>query len=321
MNYHIPVLLKEIIQYLNPQPGQIVVDGTLGGGGHSLALAKAIQPDGTLVGIDLDPASLEEAKKTFTAAGIKTATHFVRGNYKDIDTILEGLNIKNIDAIFADIGISSYDLENSARGFSFQKNEALDMRFDPLSKPEHKRKEPLTAKFILSQYEQKDLENIFKTYGEEKFARNIAALIVKTRQEKDISSTEDLFDLIKQAIPAKFRFKAADSARRVFQSLRIEVNGELDNLQTFLPKAFALLKPGGKLAVISFHSLEDRIVKQFFAKKAKGCICPPDFPQCVCGKNAEGKILHKKTIQASEAEITANPRSRPAKLRVIQKIF
>lgn len=321
MNYHIPVLLKEVLEYLDPQSDQTVFDGTLGGAGHSLEIAKKIQPNGILVATDLDPASLEAAQKIFDQQKISTKIHLIRGNYKDIDKTLVDLSIQKVDAILADIGISSYDLDNSARGFSFQKNEPLDMRFDPLAKPEQKRKEPLNAKFILMHYEQKDLERIFNEYGEEKFSRKIAAAIVKIRQEHEINSTEDLFNIIKQALPGALRFKAANSARRIFQALRIEVNKELENLEEFLPKAFAALKPNGRLAIISFHSLEDRIVKQFFTAKSKGCICPPEFPECICKKNAEAKLLTRKPLQASEEELKNNPRSASAKLRVLQKLI
>jgi 16S rRNA (cytosine1402-N4)-methyltransferase len=319
MTYHVPVLLNETIEYLNPQPGDIVVDGTLGGAGHSLALAEKIGSKGTLIGLDLDPASLKEAEIKFSAHSLKTKRHFIQSNYKFIDSVLEGLGLSAVDRILVDIGISSYDLDQSGRGFSFQKDEPLDMRYDPTEAPEHKKKEPFTARFILATYSEKELSEIFQKYSEEKFSKKIARAIVQTRTELPLETTTDLFNLIKKSLPAAVRFKAADSVRRVFQALRIEVNKELDNLRDFLPKAYNALKPGGRLAVISFHSLEDRIVKQYFNDLAKGCVCPPEFPKCICGKQPKVKILTKKPVTASEAELEKNSRSAPAKLRVMEK--
>ena len=314
MNFHTPVLLGEVLELLDPKPGQTVIDGTLGGGGHAAALIERIEPNGTFLGIDLDPAAIEQAKQIFAEKKFKSQINLVRGNYKDIDLFAAAA-----DKILIDVGISSYDLENSHRGFSFQKDEPLDMRFDPQSAPENKHQEPFTAHYILNNYPEKDLEKIFWEFGEEKFGKRIARTIVESRQSQELLSTTELFELIKKALPAQFRFRAAESARRIFQSLRIEVNKELDNISEFLPKAFKLLNPGGRMAVISFHSLEDRIVKQFFNDKAKGCICPPEFPVCNCGRNAEAKILTKKPVTASAEEIEQNPRSKPAKLRLIQK--
>ncbi len=320
MSFHIPVLSNEILEYLKPEPGQTIVDGTLGGGGHSLRLAKAIEPNGILVSIDLDPAAIAEAERNFSQASVKSNVNFVRGNYRDIKKIINELGIESVNAILIDIGISSYDLEGSHRGFSFQKIEPLDMRFDPDLVPNNKHKEPFTAKFIVNSYTEAELKKLFEDYSEDKFSGRIAKAIVAHRQEQGIETTEDLFNIIKKSLPAPIRFKAGDSARRIFQALRIEVNGELDNLRTFLPDAFEILKPGGRLAVISFHSLEDRIVKHYFLDKVQGCTCPPEFPVCVCGKEPLAKILTKKPVTATEQEIKENPRSAPAKLRVLQKI-
>src|SRR5579872_94381 len=319
MDFHTPVLSDEVLEYLNPKPGETAVDGTLGGAGHALEIAKRIEPDGTLVGIDLDSAAIDQAKKVFEKQKLKSKIFFAQDNYKNIDRVLENLAIKKADLILVDIGISSFDLEQSKRGFSFQKEEPLDMRFNTEDRLENKRKQPFTAYFILQSYPEKELEKIFREYGEEKFSRKISRVIVRHRQQTEILTTTDLLELIKQALPAPLRFKAADSARRIFQSLRIEVNAELENLKEFLPKAFRLLTPGGRLAVISFHSLEDRIVKQFFNDRAKGCICPPEFPICKCGRDAQAKILTKKPISAGSKEQEQNPRSKPAKLRVLQK--
>ncbi len=320
MSYHIPVLLKEVESLLDPKPGDVVVDGTLGGGGHSLMLATKIGSKGILVGMDLDPASIEESQKLFSGHSIAAQTYFVQSNYRYIDTVVSGLGIDAVDRILVDVGVSSYDFEGSGRGFSFQRDEPLDMRFDPTETPDNKRKEPFTAKYILQSYSEKELSDLFKEYSEEKFSSRIARGIVQTRMEHPLEITTDLFEIIKKSLPGAVRYKAADSARRVFQALRIEVNRELENLKEFLPKAYELLKPGGRLAVISFHSLEDRIVKQFFLDLAKGCVCPIDFPQCVCGKEPKAKILTKKPIIASEEEAKVNPRSIPAKLRAIEKI-
>ncbi len=317
--FHQAVLLKEVLEYLDPKSGNVIFDGTLGGGGHALALAEKIAPDGLIIATDLDPAALESAEKKFADAGVKTKHKFIHANYRDILEILVGEGITAVDAIIADVGVSSYDFEGSGRGFSFQKAEDLDMRFNPEFKASHKL-EPRTAKFLISSLQQFQLEEIFRDYGEEKFSRNIARAIVKARQEREIQTTTDLFEIIKKALPAPVRYKAGDSARRIFQALRIAVNHELENLEEFLPAAFSVLKPGGRIAIISFHSLEDRIVKQYFAAKAKGCICPPNFPQCVCGKNPEGKILTRKVIKASAEETEKNRRALPAKMRVLEKI-
>jgi 16S rRNA (cytosine1402-N4)-methyltransferase len=309
---HVPVLSKEVVELLDPKPGQVFVDCTLGGGGHALAIAQRIGKAGRIIGIDLDPAAIAAAEKLFTAERPAAPHTFVRGSYADIDVILEQNGTERADLILADVGISSYDLEQSGRGFTFQQDQPLDMRFDPAA---HR-----TAAHIVNTYTEQHLAEIFRMFGEDAHSSRIARGIVAQRQTDTIATTLQLFDVIKRSLPGSIRYKAADSARRIFQALRIEVNGELDSLSTFLPKAFRLLAPGGRLAVISFHSLEDRTVKQFFLAKAKGCICPSDFPECRCGRLPEGKILTRKVVMASGEEIVRNPRSRPAKLRVIEKI-
>jgi 16S rRNA (cytosine1402-N4)-methyltransferase len=318
--FHVPVLLQQTLKSLEPNPGDIVVDGTIGGGGHAFAIAEKIGKSGTLTGLDLDPAALAEAEQKLASLPNAPRLYLIKSSYKNIDSILKGLGISAVDAILIDIGLSSYDLEGSKRGFSFQRDEILDMRFDPESEPRRKREEPFTARFILNSYSEQDLEKIFRDYSEEPFSKKIAKAIVARRQEIAFERTTDLFELIKRALPGKFRFKAADTARRIFQALRVEVNAELDNLREFLPKAFKTLKPGGRLVVISFHSLEDRIVKQFFVELSKGCICPIDFPKCVCGRKPLAKILYRKPVMADEEEKNYNPRSIPAKLRAIQKL-
>ncbi len=234
----------------------------------------------------------------------------VQGNFSKIDHIIKNHNFPAPDGIVADLGLSSYELEH--RGISFQTNQPLDMRFD--------QSQPEDAKFILNNYDQKRLEKIFYEYGEEKFSRQIAGKVIGARGKGvEIKHTNDLYRIIQDALPKPVKHKADDSARRIFQALRIEVNHELENLSGFLPKAFDLLAPGGRLVVVSFHSLEDRMVKQFFAGMAKGCVCPPDFPRCICGKNPRGKILTKKIITASPEELKQNPRSKAAKLRAMEK--
>ncbi len=306
---HIPVLLEEVISYLKPSPGQNFVDATLGGGGYTRAILSKVQPGGKVLAIDLDKDALENTK---TKIKNQEALVLVHDNFQNIDKIAKHNTFTNISGIVADLGLSSYELDQAGRGFSFQKNEPLDMRFN-LSQPED-------AKFIINNYEEERLRKIFEDYGEEKFSRQIARKILETRDKRQVKHTGELYEIIKNALPKPVKHKADDSARRIFQALRIAVNHELESLEEFLPKAFDILNPGGRLVIVSFHSLEDRIVKQYFNSLAKGCVCPIDFPQCVCGKNPQGKLLTKKIVTASEKELENNPRSKPAKLRAIEKI-
>lgn len=319
-NYqHIPVLLKEVLEYLQPQPGQNFVDATLGGGGYSKAILKEIGETGKLLAIDLDIDAIENFK--FQISNFKTNPKLKnhnekniiihQGNFRDIDKIIKHHEFPAPDGIVADLGLSSYELEH--RGISFQTDQPLDMRFDQSQKTD--------AAFILNSYDQKQLEKIFNDYGEEKYARQIARKILESRiKNHELRKTSELYQLIVEALPKPVKHKADDSARRIFQALRIEVNHELSSLEDFLPKAFNLLKPGGRLVVVSFHSLEDRLVKHYFNQLAVGCICPPDFPQCLCGQNPKGKILTKKIVTASPLELEKNSRSKPAKLRAIVKL-
>lgn len=324
MSYvHVPVLLKEVIQYLDPRPGENFVDATLGGGGYSQAILNHILPDGKLLAIDLDEDAIENFKFEHINPKSETNSKFKNfnskqiilhhGNFKDLDSIIKHHEFPVPDGIVADIGFSSYQLDQDERGLSFQKKEKLDMRFD-------KNSQGPDAAFIINSFDKNQLTQIFKNYGEEKFAGKVAQEIVQARVKARFVYTTELYDVIAEALPKNVRHKAADSARRIFQALRIATNHELENLQEFLPKAFNLLKPGGRLAVASFHSLEDRQVKQYFVGLTKGCVCPPEFPQCICGREPQGKILTKKLVTASPEEAAANPRSIPAKLRVIQKI-
>lgn len=310
-NYsHIPVLLDEAISLLNPQPNQNFVDATLGGGGYTRALLEKIGPSGKVLAIDLDQTAIDLA----TSYQLKTKSLIpVHGNFADIDQIVTNHKFNDISGIVADIGLSSYQLDASGRGISFQKKEPLDMRFD-LSK------DTSDAKFILNNHDEQDLIKIFEEYGEEKYAKAIARKIVSSRNEKPFHYTTDLVEAITEALPKPVKHLYADSCRRIFQALRIAVNHELENLERFLPKALDILAPGGRLVIVSFHSLEDRIVKQFFLKASRGCVCPIDFPECICGKSPLAKVLTKKIVTATEAELETNMRSKPAKLRAIQKI-
>lgn len=310
--HHIPVLLNEVINLLSPQKDSTIIDATLGGAGYSQEILKKIGKQGHLVSVDLDYEALKNATEI---KEIKKLGNWilVHENFKNIDKIVEKHQIKNISGIVADLGLSSNQLDNSERGISFQKKELLDMRFDISG-------DSLNARFILANYDENQLIKVFKEFGEEKFSKQIARKIQDIRLKNSIKYTTDLYQIIEDALPKPVKHRASDSARRVFQALRMEVNKELDNLREFLQKSFDLLAPGGRMAIVSFHSLEDRIVKHFFQDLAKGCVCPIDFPECRCGRNPKAKILTKKPIVASEKELKINSRSKPAKLRGVQKI-
>lgn len=309
--HHQPVLLNEVLEFLKPKHGQNYIDATLGGGGYTQAILERVKPNGQVLAIDLDEEAIQNTRNQISNSENLILHH---GNFRDIDAIVKQYNFSKPDGIVADIGLSSYQLDQAERGISFQKNEVLDMRFDKSSSQPD-------AKFILNNYEEEKLLKIFRNYGEEKFAKQIANKVLGLRTKgEEIKYTTDLYKIIKDALPKPVKHRANDSARRIFQALRIEVNQELENLESFLPQAFEILKSGGRLAVVSFHSLEDRIVKQFFANICKGCICPIDFPICVCKKTILATIETKKPILASENEKIKNPRSISAKLRVIKKI-
>ena len=306
---HIPVLLNEVLSYLDVRPGKNFVDATLGGGGYTQAILIHSQPKGKVLAVDLDKDAVENFQ--FKISNLKNQATIVQGNFAQIDKIAELHKFPSPDGIVADLGLSSYELEH--RGISFQTDQPLDMRFN--------QSQPEDAKFILNNYDQGRLQKIFEEYGEEKFSRQIARQVIGLRAKGVvIKTTTELYQAIVDALPKPVKHKADDSARRIFQALRIEVNHELDSLQEFLPKAFDLLGAGGRLVIVSFHSLEDRIVKRFFLGLSKGCVCPPDFPQCICGKNPKGKILTKKPVIASPEELQKNSRAKPAKLRAIEKL-
>lgn len=307
---HIPVLLKETIDGLDIKENGIYVDCTLGGGGHSLEILKKLGPEGRLVAIDQDEDALIEAQRKLS--DYKDQVYFVKSNYAYLESILDSLNIDKVDGVLMDIGVSSYQLDEKDRGFSYHQDAILDMRMD--------KSQELTARYVVNNYSKEELENIFWNYGEEKWGKRIAEFIVAERAEKEIVSTLELVEIIKKAIPKKIRMEGKHPAKRVFQALRIEVNKELDVLESTLGIAVDRLKVGGRLAVITFHSIEDRIVKIRFLEMAKGCTCPPEFPICVCNKKEEIKIITRKPITASKEELENNRRAKSAKLRICQKI-
>ncbi len=305
---HIPVLLKETIDLLNIKTDGLYVDGTLGAAGHSKEILKSAKIK-QLVGIDQDKEALATAKKNL--AEFHNVT-YVHDNFRNIDKILDGLNIDKVDGILVDIGVSSYQIDAAERGFSFRNDGKLDMRMDQTKS--------FSAYELVNTYSEDELSRVIKDYGEEKFARSIARHILKARQAKPIETTKELEEIILSSVP---RYKGQDgksNVQRTFQAIRIEVNSELDALSEFLDKAVDRLKPNGRLAVISFHSLEDRIVKQKFKELATGCICPPDFPICVCGHKASINIITKHPVEATAVELEKNPRAGSAKLRVAEKI-
>ncbi|MBU2028878.1 16S rRNA (cytosine(1402)-N(4))-methyltransferase RsmH [Patescibacteria group bacterium] len=310
MSIHKPVLLKEVIENLNLKEGTVAVDATLGGGGHSRAILEKIGKKGRLITIDWDGKALESFQKSLLI-GQSKVINLVQDNFAGLNNILGGLQIKKATAILADLGFSSDQLEDSSRGLSFQKDGPLDMRLDS--------KGDVSAWEIVNQYPLKDLEKIIRELGEERFAGRIARKIVEVRKKKRILTAGELVALIESAVPKRY-FSKIHPATKTFQALRIEVNQELENLKSFIPQAIDNLAPGGKLAVISFHSLEDRIVKNIFRENARGCICPKSFPKCVCQREAKIKIITKKPIVPTDEEISNNPRSHSAKLRVCEKV-
>lgn len=290
------------------------MDATLGGGGHSREILKIIGRGGRLIAIDQDRAAIENFNPEYSGQLPSEVGNvvLVKDNFSKLENILGGQGIKSVDGILADLGYSSAQLEDESYGMSFLKDAELDMRLD--------KENALTAKKIINEYSQADLERIIRDYGEEKFAKNIAKKIIERRKSVSIEKTIELAEIINQAIPERYRHQKIHPATRTFQALRIEVNKELENLEKFIPVAINVLSPGGRLAIISFHSLEDRIVKNIFRENARGCICPPDFPSCLCGHQAKVKIITRKPIVPGAEEIAENPRARSAKLRICEKI-
>ena len=302
---HIPVLLNEVLDGMNIDPDGIYIDGTCGGAGHSSEIAKRLK-GGRLIGIDRDPDAVKAASARLTGYNAKV----LHGNYSDIRSLAASEDIGAADGILLDLGVSSHQLDTVERGFSYHGDAPLDMRMS---------QDGDTAADLVNSLPEAELARIIFEYGEEKFSRRIAEGIVKYRAEKRIETTGELADIISAAVPAKFK-RDKNPCRKTFQAVRIAVNGEFEHLERGLDDAFDLLKSGGRLCVITFHSLEDRIVKRRFAEFCKGCICPPDFPQCVCGRTPRGRLVNRKPIEAGETELGNNPRSRSAKLRIIEKI-
>jgi 16S rRNA (cytosine1402-N4)-methyltransferase len=305
---HVPVLADEVRESLAVQPGETVVDATFGAGGHAALLAGDLRGSGKLIAIDRDPAAREYFEAFSKRAGVQT--RFLRGDFAVVLEQLAGNGVE-ADAILLDLGVSSMQIDRPERGFSYAADAPLDMRMDPSA--------DVTAAGIVNEADERDLATIFKRYGEERYARQIAREIVRRRKERPFERTSDLVDTIRAAIPAPARFGDGHPAKRVFQALRIAVNDELGSLESALPAAFAMLRPGGRLAVISFHSLEDRLVKRFMRDLERGCDCPPDFPVCVCGKQPELRALSRKAIRPGAAELAANPRAASARLRAAVK--
>jgi 16S rRNA (cytosine1402-N4)-methyltransferase len=306
---HIPVLADELLELVDPQPGQVAIDCTFGGGGHARLLAQRLGASGTLIGIDRDP--LAEERFAELASEVSCATRFIRAGYAEA---LQQLTAERLhaDIVYFDLGMSSMQVDTRERGFSYSFQAPLDMRMDPT--------QTLDARAIVASYDQRALTRVLREFGEERHASSIARAIVRSREQTPIESTIQLVDLINTAIPTPARFAGSHPAKRVFQALRIAVNDELGQLDRALPLAFELLQRGGVLAGISFHSLEDRRVKRFLVERARGCVCPPDFPVCACGREPQATLLSRRAIVPSAREIISNPRAASARLRAARKL-
>lgn len=306
---HVPVMLDEVIENLRVRPHGIYADGTIGGGGHSSEIAKRLSGEGRLYGFDQDAAAIEAAKKRLEPYADRVT--IIRGNYANMTTCLSELGVTSVDGVLLDLGVSSYQLDDAQRGFTYREDAPLDMRMD--------QRKHLDAREVVNTYSEDELYRIIHDYGEEHFARGIARRIAAVREEHPIETTGELISIIQASIPAKYREKGHHPARRTFQAIRIEVNGELDVLQNSLDGMIDLLGDGGRICVITFHSLEDRIVKEAFRKAENPCTCPPDFPVCICGKKPKGRVVTRKPIVPSAGETEENPRSKSAKLRVFER--
>ena len=306
---HVPVLAGELIEALDPKPGQIAVDCTLGGAGHARLVAERLGPTGTLIAIDRDPTA--EATFAALAAEVACDTRFIRA---DFVTGLQQLIDEDVraDLVYMDLGMSSMQVDNRERGFAYAYDAPLDMRMDP--------SQELTAFEIVNTWDRRRIARTLREYGEERFADRIAGEIVRRRGRKELETTFELNDAISAAIPAPARFAGGHPAKRTFQAIRIAVNGELTQLDEALPLTWGVTKIGGRIAALTFQSLEDRRVKRFFAEKARGCICPPDLPVCVCGNTPEAELVHRRSIVPTPGEIAANPRSKSARLRAARKL-
>jgi 16S rRNA (cytosine1402-N4)-methyltransferase len=307
---HKSVLLYETVDELNIKPDGIYVDGTLGGGGHSYEIAKRLSGGGRLIGIDQDEDAIKAAGKRLEPYMDRVT--IVRNNYCNMDKVLDELGIDKVDGIMLDLGVSSYQLDAADRGFTYNVDTALDMRMD--------QRQEITAKDIVNEYSEFDLYRIIRDYGEDRFAKNIAKHIVAARQEKPIETTFELNDIIKAAIPMKVRATGGHPSKRTYQAIRIELNKELEVLENSIDMMIDRLKPEGRLCIITFHSLEDRIVKTRFRNNENPCTCPPSFPACVCGKVPKGRVITRKPIVPTDEEINENSRSKSSKLRVFERV-
>ena len=309
-DYHKPVLVRETLTLLDPRESGVFVDATLGGGGHAVEILERVGPDGVLIGIDRDPDAIEYTRERLKDYGERVK--LVQGNYQDIGKILTSIGITEIDGAIFDLGVSSHQLD-ADRGFSFQRDEELDMRMNP-------DENTLSARDIVNTYTEFDLANVIWQYGEERYSRRIARAIISRREHEPITRTKELAEIIWNAVPAQYRHGEIHPATRTFQAIRIRVNRELDAIETGIPAAINILKVGGRICVISFHSLEDRIIKNLFRKFSGRCECPPRMPDCRCGAVDILKILTNKPVIAGEDEVRENPRSRSAKLRCAMRI-
>ena len=309
-DFHVPVMLAEVLQYLDPQSGDTIVDGTVGGGGHGIEIVRRIAPDGRLIGIDRDREALEAASDRLSE--FSSNVTLVKGDFADLEAIAHDLDIQTIDGVVLDLGVSSHQLDSVERGFSFRADAPLDMRMD--------RSQRVTAREIVNSFSEKHLAEIIRDYGEERWAKRIAEFIVDRRSRKPIETTGELVDVILAAMPSGARPKEIHPATRTFQGLRIAVNRELDALEAGLESAIGMLAPNGKIVVLSWHSLEDRIVKDTILKHTGRCVCPPALPVCACGTRKELEILTRRPATASPEETAANPRARSAKLRAAMKL-
>ncbi len=306
---HIPVLAGELIEVLDPHPGETAIDCTIGGGGHARLLADRLGPTGTLIGIDRDPTAEERFAEL--AAEVPCATRFVRGDFAGALSALARERVR-ADIVYLDLGMSSMQIDTWQRGFSYAYDAPLDMRMDP--------SQPLTAREIVAEWDERRLARLLRKYGEERYAGPIARAIVRERGRRPLTTTQELVDVITSAVPTPARFAGGHPTKRSFQALRIAVNDELGQLGDALPLAWEVLAPSGRLAAISFHSLEDRMVKRFLVERARGCVCPPELPVCVCGHDPEAELLTRRAVAPSPGEIADNPRSRSAHLRAARKL-
>ncbi len=308
---HVPVLLEEVLYYLNLKQGDIIFDGTLGGAGHTVEIIKAIAPTGKVIGVDLHGQTISTA--TSRLRDFSENVVLVNDNFANIKKILKRINIKSIDGMLLDLGLSSFLIEKSKRGFSYLKNEKLDMRFG--------NGDYISAFDVVNKYSQGKLTEIFRKYGEERWSKSISKNIVKHRKSGDIKTTGELVEIIKDSIPRKLKYqRRGHPAKRIFQAIRMEVNKELDNLKMAIEDGFKMLKSGGRMVIISYHSLEDRMVKSSFLEYEGKCTCPPDFPVCKCGREKRAEIITKKVVRPGLEEISSNPRSKNARLRVLEKL-